>query len=270
MRFPSLPAFRTRPPADDAPLHERRAYAQRKERAGALGLTVALHILIFGILLFTKAMPTPEKMQSTLKGFMIMSENEETGEETKQAEAKVETKQRAKSADKPVAQPEEAPPPPKPEQSVPSENKSNFILLSSEDFAASNIGNKPSQRQSGQAAAASGPAQQGPGAGPNGARVYAADWYRRPSNVELSTYIPANAPREGWGMIACRTVERYHVEDCYIMGEAPQGSGFGRAVLNAAWQFLVLPPRLNGRPQTGTWVSIRIDYTEKGGFQPRS
>lgn len=268
MRFPLLPAFRNRPPADDAPLHERRAYAQRRERAGALGLTIVIHILVFAILLFSRSMPMPEKMQSTLKGFMVMSETEEKGEETKQAEAKAETKQSAESESRPVTQPEEAPPPPKPDLSVPSENKSNFILLSSEDFASSNIGSKPSQRQGAQAAAQSGPAVQGPGAGPNGAQVYSADWYRRPTNVELSTYIPPNAPRSGWGMVACRTVERYHVEDCYILGESPRGSGLGRAVLNAAWQFLVLPPRVNGRAQTGTWVSIRIDYTEKGGFQP--
>jgi protein TonB len=44
------------------------------------------------------------------------------------------------------------------------------------------------------------------------------------------------------------------------MGESPLGSGFARAVREAAWQFRVLPPRINGQPVIGAWVRIRITY----------
>ncbi|KHK92031.1 hypothetical protein LK12_13480 [Novosphingobium malaysiense] len=132
-----------------------------------------------------------------------------------------------------------------------------FLKLSSADMAAADIGNM--NRSGGGEAAGSG-ATYGPGEGPGGAVLYNADWYREPTNAQLGGYLPATAPSEGWGMIACQTLDHYRVDNCQILGESPRGSGFGRAVLDAAWQFRVVPPRLNGKPQLGAWVRIRIEY----------
>lgn len=101
------------------------------------------------------------------------------------------------------------------------------------------------------------------GAGPNGEPLYAAAWYREPYDDELRGFLSA-ATGPGWGMIACRTVPNYRVEDCVAVGEYPQGSNIARAVLAAAWQFRVRPPRIGGRPQVGEWVRIRIDYNLRG------
>lgn len=104
---------------------------------------------------------------------------------------------------------------------------------------------------------APGDSQRVSGAGPNGEPLYAATWYREPSNSELSGYLStANGP--GWGLIACRTVPDYHVDDCVLLDEFPTGSNIGRAVLAAAWQFQVRPPRVGGRSMVGEWVRIRI------------
>jgi len=98
------------------------------------------------------------------------------------------------------------------------------------------------------------------GTAPNGEPLFAARWYREPTEQELAGYLStANGP--GSALIACRTVPDYYVEDCVLEGESPPGSMMGRAVLAAAWQFRVRPARVGGREQVGSWVRIRIDYT---------
>ncbi|HTK57914.1 MAG TPA: hypothetical protein VL336_02915 [Sphingomicrobium sp.] len=99
------------------------------------------------------------------------------------------------------------------------------------------------------------------GNAPNGEPLYAAEWYREPTNQELATYLPKFMPEGGgWGMIACKTAARFHVEDCVELGQGPAGSHLAGAVRQAAWQFLVRPPRVGGKSMVGEWVRIRIDY----------
>lgn len=98
------------------------------------------------------------------------------------------------------------------------------------------------------------------GIAPNGEPLFAARWYREPTDQELAGYLStANGP--GSALIACRTVPDYYVDDCVLLGETPPGSQMGRAVMAAAWQFRVRPARIGGREQVGSWVRIRIDYT---------
>lgn len=98
------------------------------------------------------------------------------------------------------------------------------------------------------------------GTAPNGEPLYAAAWYREPYDSELRGYL-STASGPGWGLIACRTVPDYRVEDCVALDEYPTGSNIARSVLAAAWQFRVRPPRLGGRLQVGEWVRIRVDYS---------
>lgn len=103
----------------------------------------------------------------------------------------------------------------------------------------------------------------GPGEGPGGAKLYNAEWYREPTDAEIGGYMPPSTVRPEWAMIACRTAERYHVENCQELGESPRGSGAARAMRRAAWQFLVRPPRIDGKPIPGAWVRIRIDFVRR-------
>jgi protein TonB len=149
----------------------------------------------------------------------------------------------------------------------------NVIPLTHDEMTSADISNKPMRAQMADASTqgAKGDdsgndsvATYGPGDGPGGEQLFNAEWYRRPSDAELSFYMPKSGPSVGWAMIACRTIERYHVDNCHELGETP-GSGLARALREAAWQFLVRPPRIGGRPQVGAWVRIRFDFTPNGG-----
>jgi len=98
------------------------------------------------------------------------------------------------------------------------------------------------------------------GTAPDGEPLFAARWYREPTDQELSGYL-STATGPGSALIACKTVADYYVEDCVLLGENPPGSQIGRAVMAAAWQFRVRPARIGGREQFGSWVRIRIDYS---------
>lgn len=134
-------------------------------------------------------------------------------------------------------------------------------------FGAADIGAMPSHDGEGEGTAVAGKdsgSVYGPGEGPGGARLFNAEWYREPSHAELAGYLPHGAPPDSWTEIACQTVPRYHVENCRSLGESPIGSGLGRAMRQAAWQFLVRPPRVGGKTLVGAWVRIRISFTETG------
>lgn len=170
-----------------------------------------------------------------------------------------------------------APATPKPPHPVPPTIKPKIILperpldllpLSREEMQAADIAhlgtNAPgAELAQGNAAVGNVPGDsERVGTAPNGEPLYRAEWYREPSGTELNAYLPKTMPEGGgWGLIACRTVARYHVDDCVELGQGPPGSHLAGAVRQAAWQFLVRPPRVGGKTLVGTWVRIRIDYT---------
>ena len=101
----------------------------------------------------------------------------------------------------------------------------------------------------------------GPGEAPGVGKLYNAQWYREPTHAELATYLPQGSGAASWGEIACRTVDNYHVDNCQELGESTPGSGLARALRRASWQFLVRPPRIDGKPLIGSWVRIHFTFT---------
>lgn len=168
-----------------------------------------------------------------------------------------------------LAQPPKSPVPSPPQPTPTTPPPPNYIKLNHADFAASDIGaiGRRAEAVAAADAAAQRAAQRaaatGPGEGPKGVHLYAAQWYREPNDAELRPFLSgANAPPGAWATIACQTIDHFHVENCQELDEYPLGSGLARGLRRASWQFLVWPPRIDGKPQVGTWVRIRFDFTK--------
>lgn len=224
-----------------------------RSRIGATALTLGVMGLIVLALLGLGIVPQgPGRLSQKFTAVQLSSSDDSAkAEERKRPETK--PKRAEIALPQPVPTPVPTPPPFK------------IIKLSSKEFAASDISGLTRQKAEGEAngdAAQDSGATYGPGGGPGGARLYKAEWYREPSNAELGGYLKAGAPPGSWALIACQTIDRYRVDNCREMDESPRGSGLARAMRQAAWQFLVRPPRLGGKPIPGAWVSIRITFSK--------
>jgi len=219
-------------------------------RATAFLFVLAIHVLL-AIVLLVLTPPRPSK-PNDIKTFELLSFSKPKATPTP-------AKRRQRAASKPLPR---VPAPPR--LTAPPAPK----LFETQLFGAIDITKLPNHRNDpvpGDANEGVGKDSEtayGPGEGPGGKTLYKAEWYREPTNVELAYYLPRGAPEGSWATIACRTIEKFRVEDCQELGESPRGSGLARAIRQAAWQFRVLPPRVDGHAMIGSWVSIRIDFTK--------
>jgi len=90
----------------------------------------------------------------------------------------------------------------------------------------------------------------------SGEPIYAARWYREPTEQEMRGYLSTADP--GWALITCKTEPQYRVDQCVLVDEWPNGSNMGRAALASTWQFKVRPPQKGGRVLVGEWVRILV------------
>lgn len=245
--------------------------ARWREKASrrVIGITAAIvcELLLVLILLTVSPEIEPKGHGEGHTVFTIEPESETPDEQPAKETAKAEPTPRERTPDTP-----QPPLPPAPVLPITPPPSVAVIPMTSEQMAAADITPRtpspPAPRRQ-----VAGPPDTGggnafadtprvEGSGPNGEPLYAAAWYREPYPEELRGYLStANGP--GSALIACRTVREWRVEDCILLSENPAGSNIGRAVLAAAWQFKVRPPRLGGELKYGEWVRIRIDYTQR-------
>ena len=250
----------------------------------AVGITVALAIeaLILLILLFGLGISTGPASQdvtevttfdATEASEEAESEAEEDSaaepeqEEAPTAEVEPQPQPEAPSAapalpptalprESPLPSPPPAPPPPQPRPqpqaapSAPATPRARAVIRSGGGtIGPANTGSR------------NGPDTQIVGTAPDGSPLYAARWFTEPTSQQLAGFMDG-ARGPGWGLIACKTAPNWRVEDCVVVGESPAGSNIASSFKLAAWQFLVRPPRVDGEYLIGSWVRIRLDYSD--------
>ena len=251
----------------------------------AVGISVALTIeaLILLILLFGLGISTgpasPEVTEVTTFDAPEASEEaeaeEDSADQTEQeeaptAEVEPQPQPEAPSAalalpptalprESEVPSPPPAPPPPQPQAapSAPATPRARAVIRSGGNIGPADTGSR------------NGPDSQIVGTAPDGSPLYAARWFTEPTSQQLAGFMDgAHGP--GWGLIACKTAPNWRVEDCVVVGESPVGSNIAGSFKLAAWQFLVRPPRVGGEYLIGSWVRIRLDYSDihVGSRQP--
>lgn len=236
-----MSVYRLPSPYEGAPL---------SRRLSGFGLALAINLALLVILMTLGVIPPPG--QKTSRGLVVdlipASRSTSTTREQK-------TEVRHRRLEKPVPKPPAIVlPSVKPTITPPSEPKAKtqpWLEMSQSDMASADISKLHSSGSDGDSEVV--------GKGPNGETLYAAEWARRPTNAEVTGYLPRNAP-DGWGLIACKTIPENRVDDCIELDQSPRGSHLASAARQAAWQFRVRPPRKNGRPLVGEWVRILIEY----------
>jgi periplasmic protein TonB len=224
-------------------------------------------LLVLVVLTLGSAIGEPEKKPVTMTSVSFRSAPERKNETEQDdrapvvqpADRPVQKAVEAPDTPTPVAQPPAQPPPAAPIQLTPKQTPSSNTIAPPKTPGppAAVIRGPMGPVDTGGARAYADTARVG--TAPGGQPLYAAAWYREPSDSELAGYL-STASGPGWGLIACRTAPDYRVEDCVALDEYPAGSQINRAVLAATWQFQVRPPRVGGTPKIGAWVRIRIDY----------
>ena len=246
-----------------------RLRAELGRRATGIVAALLLELLLIALLLTLGWTDKPQGVQGPVLSTFDASSSEDEDTQAPPDE-KPEPEPSARATPQPrEAEPEQAQPaPPQPAPPQPAPSRPALIPVPRDQMSRFDIGNVPAKPAP--PAAAQGP-MMGPadtragsdtprvGTAPNGQPLYAAQWYREPYDSELAGYL-STAQGPGWGLIACKTAPEYRVENCVALDEYPANSQIARAVLAAAWQFKVRPPRLGGRYMVGEWVRIRIDY----------
>lgn len=228
-------------------------------RAIALLLVLAIHVLLV-VMLLMLAPPRPSLTERKPSVFVLVPVPTPKAPRAPVAKAKRTVSGAPRSAGKPAPAATKAP-------EKPGSQPFGTELFDAVDIA--KLPNHSGDKQAGETADGNGAGSgsgsaYGPGGGPGGERLYPAEWYSEATHAELAYYLPKNVPVDSWAMIACRTIEKYRVDDCRELSESPPGSGLSRALRQAEWQFRVLPPLIGGHAEVGAWVSIRIDFTEDG------
>ncbi|NIJ21713.1 protein TonB [Sphingomonas naasensis] len=242
-----------------------RLRASLGQRGIAFGLALLVELLVALLLWFVAPAIRTREEDRVPAVFGIEASGDHEAADRKEARARQPRTEPSKPRPlppKPVEPPPETPDPPTPQLPA------DFVKLTRPDFRAADIADKgaphdATPRRETAANDAGGAPGDSPviAKGPNGQSIYRGDWYRMPTAAQIIPYISRRAlNRAGEGVILCRIVADHRVEDCQELRETPRGSGYAGTARQAAWQFRVRAPRINGREVLGSLVQITVPF----------
>ena len=236
-----------------------------RRRGAALALALGIEALV-ALLLFYLAPPlSPRKEERRATVFGIELPRSDDSPDGKPADKRAKTAARARPT-RAEARTQPPPPVPSPVETPVPPGPPAFLKLTRDDYQQGDIAkvqsHAPTPSENNQVAENEARDDDTPivGKAPNGEPMYGAEWYRKPTYAMFAPYLPHGWAKNGKSRVTCRMGARYHLEDCRILGETPPGSGYGYALLQAAWQFRMIPPRRGGKELTNAWVLIELDY----------
>lgn len=235
-------------------------HAEVRRRATSLAITILVHLLL--LLMLIRLAPPFARMADN--GHQLLTFNTAPDEQ----EQTTQTRTASKTHQTKTTTPPPTPSVPPPKIELPNKAAPWVLTPGLEKFDVRQVPQtqrpspSPSDASASDEAGGNSDSDKPVAYGSGGQPLYAAQWYREPTDAELGYYAKQARQGAGFAEIACQTVARYHVDHCEEVGESP-GSGLGRAMRDAAWQFLVIPPRVGGTMKVGTWVLIHITFTER-------